>query len=156
MKISPNSSSFMICLVFQRRRRWHARSLAEERWSRAWIHRPLVLFFFFSLFGFFSQGRRNTPVLVPTLPPSPLRSRCNIHMKNGKVYMKHNSLGDDVPIVVILRAMGAMSDQEIVQLVRGGVMFLWLRVDAGQPRSSKMTGRSTSSVLSRILRIGIA
>lgn len=39
-------------------------------------------------------------------------------MKNGKVYMKHNSLGDDVPIVVILRAMGAMSDQEIVQLVR--------------------------------------
>lgn len=32
--------------------------------------------------------------------------------------MKHNSLGDDVPIVVILRAMGAMSDQEIVQLVR--------------------------------------
>lgn len=45
------------------------------------------------------------------------RSRCNIHMKNGKVYMKHNSLGDDVPIVVILRAMGATSDQEIVQLV---------------------------------------
>lgn len=41
-------------------------------------------------------------------------------MKNGKVYMKHNSLGDDVPIVVILRAMGAMSDQEIVQLVSGG------------------------------------
>lgn len=39
-------------------------------------------------------------------------------MKNGKVYMKHNSLGDDVPIVVILRAMGATSDQEIVQLVR--------------------------------------
>lgn len=38
-------------------------------------------------------------------------------MKNGKVYMKHNTLGDDVPIVVILRAMGAMSDQEIVQLV---------------------------------------
>ncbi|CAN0533122.1 unnamed protein product, partial [Ectocarpus sp. 8 AP-2014] len=38
-------------------------------------------------------------------------------MKNGKVYMKHNSLGDDVPIVVILRAMGATSDQEIVQLV---------------------------------------
>lgn len=42
-------------------------------------------------------------------------------MKNGKVYMKHNSLGDDIPIVVILRAMGAMSDQEVVQLVRGFV-----------------------------------
>ena len=49
------------------------------------------------------------------------RSRCNIHVKNGKVYMKHNSLGDDVPIVIILRAMGAMSDQEIVQLVRNSM-----------------------------------
>lgn len=41
-------------------------------------------------------------------------------MKNGKVYMKHNTLGDDVPIVLILRAMGTTSDQEIVQLVRVG------------------------------------
>ncbi|CAM9438711.1 unnamed protein product [Choristocarpus tenellus] len=45
------------------------------------------------------------------------KSRCNIHFKNGKVYMKHNSLGDDVPIVIVLRAMGLQSDQEIMQLV---------------------------------------
>jgi DNA-directed RNA polymerase beta subunit len=32
--------------------------------------------------------------------------------------MKHNSLGDKpLPIVVILKAMGLESDQEIVQLV---------------------------------------
>lgn len=46
------------------------------------------------------------------------KSRCNIFFKNGKVYLKHNSLGDDIPIVVILKAMGLESDQEIVQLVR--------------------------------------
>eukprot|EP01041_Mallomonas_annulata_P009010 gene9010-18650_t len=37
--------------------------------------------------------------------------------KDVKVYLKHNSLGDDIPIVVILKAMGLESDQEIVQLV---------------------------------------
>jgi DNA-directed RNA polymerase III subunit RPC2 len=33
------------------------------------------------------------------------------------MYLKHNSLGDDIPIVVVLKAMGLESDQEIVQLV---------------------------------------
>ena len=45
------------------------------------------------------------------------KSRCNIFFKNQRVYLKHNSLGDDIPIVVILKAMGLESDQEIVQLV---------------------------------------
>lgn len=34
-----------------------------------------------------------------------------------KVYLKHNSLGDDIPIVIVLKAMGLESDQEIVELV---------------------------------------
>jgi DNA-directed RNA polymerase beta subunit len=33
------------------------------------------------------------------------------------VYIKHNSLGDDIPIVVVLKAMGLECDEEIVQLV---------------------------------------
>lgn len=33
------------------------------------------------------------------------------------MYLKHNSLGDDIPIVIILKAMGLECDQEIVQLV---------------------------------------
>jgi len=45
------------------------------------------------------------------------KSRCNIVLKGGKVYMKNNTLGDDVPIVIILKAMGLESDQEIMQLV---------------------------------------
>jgi DNA-directed RNA polymerase III subunit RPC2 len=45
------------------------------------------------------------------------KSRCNIFFKNNKVYLKHNSLGEDIPIVIILKAMGLECDQEIVQLV---------------------------------------
>ncbi|GMH82897.1 hypothetical protein TL16_g09418, partial [Triparma laevis f. inornata] len=45
------------------------------------------------------------------------KSRCNIILKGGKLYMKNNTLGDDIPCVLILKAMGMESDQEIVQLV---------------------------------------
>jgi DNA-directed RNA polymerase III subunit RPC2 len=45
------------------------------------------------------------------------KSRCSIYVKGGRVYLKHNTLGDDIPIVVVLKAMGVESDQEIVQLV---------------------------------------
>ena len=45
------------------------------------------------------------------------KSRCSIYIKNSKCYLKHNTLGDDVPIVIVLRAMGLVSDQEIAQLV---------------------------------------
>lgn len=45
------------------------------------------------------------------------KSRCNIFFKDSRVYLKHNSLGDDIPIVVVLKAMGLECDQEIVQLV---------------------------------------
>lgn len=33
------------------------------------------------------------------------------------MYLKTNSLGDDIPVVIVLKAMGIESDQEIVQLV---------------------------------------
>eukprot|EP00624_Nannochloropsis_granulata_P004428 evm.model.NODE_31977_length_99932_cov_29.870142.9 len=46
------------------------------------------------------------------------KGRSNIFIKNGsKVYLKNNLLGDDVPIVVVLKAMGMQSDQEIVCMV---------------------------------------
>ena len=34
-----------------------------------------------------------------------------------QMYLKHNSLGDDIPVVVVLKAMGLECDQEIVQFV---------------------------------------
>jgi DNA-directed RNA polymerase III subunit RPC2 len=45
------------------------------------------------------------------------KSRTVITTKNGKLHMKHNTIGDDVPVVAVLRAMGATSDLEIVQLI---------------------------------------
>mmetsp|Transcript_38743 Transcript_38743/g.50119 ORF Transcript_38743/g.50119 Transcript_38743/m.50119 type:complete len:1149 (-) Transcript_38743:193-3639(-) len=45
------------------------------------------------------------------------KSRCSIFVKNGKVFLKHNTLGDDIPAAIVFKAMGIESDQEIVQLV---------------------------------------
>jgi DNA-directed RNA polymerase III subunit RPC2 len=45
------------------------------------------------------------------------KSKGYILVKHGKVYLKHNTLGDDIPIAIILKAMGVESDLELVQLV---------------------------------------
>ncbi|KAF9579226.1 DNA-directed RNA polymerase III core subunit ret1, partial [Lunasporangiospora selenospora] len=47
------------------------------------------------------------------------KSKTYVGTKNGKIYLKHNSIADDVPIVVALKAMGMQSDKEITQLVCG-------------------------------------
>ena len=33
------------------------------------------------------------------------------------MYLKHNTLGEDIPLVIALKAMGLESDQEIIQLI---------------------------------------
>jgi len=49
------------------------------------------------------------------------KSRCSIVVKQTthghRVYLKHNTLGDEIPVVIILKAMGMESDQEIAELV---------------------------------------
>lgn len=45
------------------------------------------------------------------------KSKTNIITKAGRVYMHHNSFTEDIPICIILKGMGVVSDQEIVQLV---------------------------------------
>ena len=45
------------------------------------------------------------------------KSRTNVIVKNGKYYLKHNTLTDDVPICIVFKAMGVTSDQEIVQMI---------------------------------------
>ncbi|KAL2314777.1 DNA-directed RNA polymerase III subunit RPC2 [Schizosaccharomyces pombe] len=47
------------------------------------------------------------------------KSKTYVITKNGKLYLKHNSVADDIPIVVVLKAMGLQSDQEIFELVAG-------------------------------------
>ncbi|XP_063218109.1 DNA-directed RNA polymerase III subunit RPC2 [Bacillus rossius redtenbacheri] len=45
------------------------------------------------------------------------KSRTNLIVKNGKYYLKHNTFQDDVPVVIVFKAMGVVSDQEVVQMV---------------------------------------
>ena len=45
------------------------------------------------------------------------KSKAYILIKHGRVYLKNNTLGEDIPIAVVLKAMGVESDLELVQLV---------------------------------------
>ncbi|CAB9507491.1 polymerase II subunit RPB2 [Seminavis robusta] len=45
------------------------------------------------------------------------KSKAYLVMKHGRVYLKNNTLGDDIPIAIVLKAMGIESDLEMVQLV---------------------------------------
>eukprot|EP00053_Salpingoeca_punica_P018423 m.180595 g.180595 ORF g.180595 m.180595 type:complete len:1139 (+) comp17430_c0_seq1:156-3572(+) len=45
------------------------------------------------------------------------KSRTGICVKGGRFYLKHNTLSDDVPLAIIMKAMGVESDQEIIQMI---------------------------------------
>ena len=45
------------------------------------------------------------------------KSRTVIVLRGGRIHLQHNTIGDDVPICVVLRALGVTSDQEICALV---------------------------------------
>lgn len=47
------------------------------------------------------------------------KSKTAIFVKKDKIYLKHNSIADDIPVVIFLKAMGIQSDREIAQLVCG-------------------------------------
>lgn len=47
------------------------------------------------------------------------KSKTYVITKHDKIYLKHNSISEDVPIVIILKAAGITSDLEIMQLVCG-------------------------------------
>ena len=51
------------------------------------------------------------------------KSRTTVVIKANRFYLRHNTLSDDIPIVIVLKAMGVESDQEIVQLVGTEAQF---------------------------------
>jgi DNA-directed RNA polymerase beta subunit len=61
-----------------------------------------------------SQGNVNSSVTSST---HERKSKTNIIVKNSKIYLKHNSFTDLIPIIIVLKAMGCEKDQEILQLV---------------------------------------
>ncbi|KAK4990740.1 DNA-directed RNA polymerase III complex subunit Rpc2 [Elasticomyces elasticus] len=48
-----------------------------------------------------------------------VKTKSYVLLKKGRVYLKHNALTEDIPIVIVLRAMGVQSDHEILLLVAG-------------------------------------
>ena len=51
------------------------------------------------------------------------KSKTHIISKGGKFALRHNTMSDDVPVVVALKAMGVTSDQEVLQLVGSETRF---------------------------------
>ncbi|CAI4902597.1 BPG_G0051720.mRNA.1.CDS.1 [Saccharomyces cerevisiae] len=47
------------------------------------------------------------------------KSKTYVITKNGKIYLKHNSIAEEIPIAIVLKACGILSDLEIIQLVCG-------------------------------------
>lgn len=47
------------------------------------------------------------------------KSKTYVISKNEKIYLKHNSIAEDVPIVIALKAAGILLDLEVLQLVCG-------------------------------------
>jgi len=47
------------------------------------------------------------------------KSKSYVLTKHGLIYVKHNSLHEDIPIVIVFRALGIQSDKEILELTAG-------------------------------------
>lgn len=45
------------------------------------------------------------------------KSRTNLIFRAGRFFLKHNSFTEDMPVVAVFKAMGVITDQEIVQMV---------------------------------------
>uniref|UniRef100_A0A8C5QPS9 DNA-directed RNA polymerase III subunit RPC2 n=1 Tax=Leptobrachium leishanense TaxID=445787 RepID=A0A8C5QPS9_9ANUR len=63
------------------------------------------------------QDRKGTVGASVTSSTHEKKSRTNLVMKQGRFYLKHNTLSEDIPITIIFKAMGVESDQEIVQMI---------------------------------------
>lgn len=48
-----------------------------------------------------------------------LKSKTYVATKKGKIYLRHNSIHEDIPIAIALKALGIQSDKEILLLTAG-------------------------------------
>lgn len=47
------------------------------------------------------------------------KSKTYVLLKKGGIYLKHNILNEEIPVVIVLKAMGIQSDYEVLTLVAG-------------------------------------
>lgn len=48
-----------------------------------------------------------------------VKTKTYVLVKKGHIYLKHNTLNEDIPVAIMLRAMGVQSDHEILLLAAG-------------------------------------
>ncbi|KAI6649806.1 DNA-directed RNA polymerase III subunit RPC2 [Oopsacas minuta] len=63
------------------------------------------------------ENRKGSMECAVTSSTHERKSRTSVWLHYRKVYLKHNSLTEDIPVVIILKGMGLSSDQEIIQMV---------------------------------------
>eukprot|EP00871_Galdieria_phlegrea_P004629 jgi/Galph1/5167/GphlegSOOS_G3882.1 len=51
------------------------------------------------------------------------KSRTSLLIKSDRIYLRHNSLTEDIPVWIVFKAMEVESDQEIVQLIGSEPVF---------------------------------
>lgn len=73
------------------------------------------------------------------------KSRTSIITKHEKMYLKHNTLAEEIPIAVAFKAMGIQSDQEIIQLI-GASLRLQTRSTKERKGASKGKYRPKYSI----------
>lgn len=66
-----------------------------------------------------ADTKKNTVSASVTSSTHERKSKSYVLTKHGKIFLKHNSLHEDIPIAIAFKAMGIQADREILQLVAG-------------------------------------
>lgn len=67
-----------------------------------------------------------------------LKSKTYVATKKGRIYLRHNSIHEDVPIVVALKALGVQSDKEILLLTAGNTEAYKIAFSANLEDAAKL------------------
>lgn len=65
------------------------------------------------------RGSNKGPQASVTSSTLERKSKTYVRVKHNRIYLTHNSIHEDIPVVIVLKAMGITTDFEIMQLVCG-------------------------------------
>lgn len=63
--------------------------------------------------------RKGLPVASVTSSTHERKSKTYVIVKNGRMHLRHNSLNEDIPIFIAIKAMGIVSDKDVVAYIAG-------------------------------------
>ena len=63
--------------------------------------------------------RKGLPLASVTSSTHERKSKTYVVLKNGRMYLRHNSLNEDIPIFIAMKAMGIVSDEDAVTYIAG-------------------------------------